>query len=56
MNIYKELAQHVVDKYPHTYCENYHELIVDEYPYASDVLALQIFEAALEIDTEKFEV
>lgn len=49
MNIYKELAQAVVDKYPNTYCENYYDYIVDEYPYASDKLHDDIFEAALKI-------
>ena len=50
MNIYKELAQVVVDKYPNTYCENYYDYIVDEYPYASDELVDDIFEAALQIE------
>lgn len=52
MNIYKELAQAVVDKYPHTFAENYHSYIYDEYPYASDELVDKIFEAALQIENE----
>jgi len=50
MNIYTALAQAVVDKYPNTYCENYHEYIAEEYPYASDELVDDIFEAALKIE------
>ena len=50
MNIYKELAQAVVNKYPNTFPENYHSYIYDEYPYASDELVDKIFEAALQIE------
>jgi len=50
MNIYKELAQAVVDKYPNTFAENYHEHIGNEYPYASKELVDKIFEAALQIE------
>ena len=50
MDVYKELAQAVVDKYPHTFAENYHSYIYDEYPYASDELVDKIFEAALKIE------
>ena len=47
MNIYKELAQAVVDKYPDQYYETYYECILKEYPYASEKLANDIFEAVL---------
>ena len=50
MNIYKELAQAVVDKYPNTFAENYHEHIGNEYPYTSKERVDKIFEAALQIE------
>ena len=50
MNIYKELAQAVVDKYPQSFAENYHEHIGNEYPYASKELVDKIFEATLQIE------
>ncbi len=43
MNIYKELAAYVVAKYPDTLDENYYDKVIDEYPYASDELAAEIF-------------
>ena len=47
MYIYKELAQAVVDQYPDQYYETYYECILKEYPYASEKLANDIFEAVL---------
>jgi hypothetical protein len=49
----KELAKQVVDKYPHVYCEVYHEKITDEYPNTSAEVQLEIFSAALAYNDEK---